>query len=235
MSDITDRARGLLDRITPGQWEIDQQDSYHDVWAADGEQIVQIVASFDPSPTLEDAEFIAAAPDLVRGLLAEVERLTRQRDGWRHFFEAQRQREKELCVDCERPDAGRSAWALRQTADRIGGPKMCGVVEVDSGVRCQRPTGHPGDHRYEDSDGKGIGWPQDSGDSDALIERAARVIADENEVPAHPRDIARALHAAGLLAADPDTQSWRMWPAIGLWGSIEFSETWPKTRCVSDE
>lgn len=28
---------------------------------------------------------------------------------------------------------------------------------------------------------------------------------------------------------DPDTQSWRMWPAIGLWGSIEFSETWPKT------
>ena len=76
MSDITDRARGLLDRITPGQWEIDQQDSYHDVWAADGEQIVQIVASFDPAPTLEDAEFIAAAPDLVRGLLAEVERLT---------------------------------------------------------------------------------------------------------------------------------------------------------------
>lgn len=28
---------------------------------------------------------------------------------------------------------------------------------------------------------------------------------------------------------DPDTRSWRMWPAIGLWGSIEYSETWPKT------
>lgn len=28
---------------------------------------------------------------------------------------------------------------------------------------------------------------------------------------------------------DPDTRSWRMWPATGLWGSIEFSETWPRT------
>ncbi|ORJ99848.1 hypothetical protein A6F58_00630 [Prescottella equi] len=25
-----------------------------------------------------------------------------------------------------------------------------------------------------------------------------------------------------------------MWPATGLWGSIEFSETWPKTGCMSD-
>ena len=28
---------------------------------------------------------------------------------------------------------------------------------------------------------------------------------------------------------DPDTHSWRMWPDTGLWGSIEFSETWPRT------
>jgi len=28
---------------------------------------------------------------------------------------------------------------------------------------------------------------------------------------------------------DPDTRSWRMWPDTGLWGSIEFSETWPRT------
>lgn len=28
---------------------------------------------------------------------------------------------------------------------------------------------------------------------------------------------------------DRDTSSWRMWPDTGLWGSIEFSETWPKT------
>lgn len=33
---------------------------------------------------------------------------------------------------------------------------------------------------------------------------------------------------------DPDTHSWKMWPATGLWGSIEYSETWPKTGCMSD-
>ena len=33
---------------------------------------------------------------------------------------------------------------------------------------------------------------------------------------------------------DPDSQSWRMWPATGLWGSIAYSATWPKTGCMSD-
>lgn len=28
---------------------------------------------------------------------------------------------------------------------------------------------------------------------------------------------------------DPDTSSWRTWPAIGLWGSEEFSGTWPRS------
>ena len=32
---------------------------------------------------------------------------------------------------------------------------------------------------------------------------------------------------------DHDLSSWRMWPATGLWGSIEFSETWPKTGSMS--
>lgn len=32
---------------------------------------------------------------------------------------------------------------------------------------------------------------------------------------------------------DPDTRSWKMWPDTGLWGSIEFSETWPKTGSMS--
>ena len=32
---------------------------------------------------------------------------------------------------------------------------------------------------------------------------------------------------------DPDTQSWKMWPATGLWGSIEYSETWPRTGSMS--
>ncbi len=26
---------------------------------------------------------------------------------------------------------------------------------------------------------------------------------------------------------DPDSSSWRMWPDIGLWGSIAYSQTWP--------
>jgi DNA (cytosine-5)-methyltransferase 1 len=26
---------------------------------------------------------------------------------------------------------------------------------------------------------------------------------------------------------DPDTSSWKMWPDIGFWGSIEYSQTWP--------
>ena len=28
---------------------------------------------------------------------------------------------------------------------------------------------------------------------------------------------------------DPQSRSWRTWPGTGLWGSIEFSETWPRT------
>jgi hypothetical protein len=27
---------------------------------------------------------------------------------------------------------------------------------------------------------------------------------------------------------DHDSSSWRMWPDIGLWGSIPFLQTWPK-------
>lgn len=33
---------------------------------------------------------------------------------------------------------------------------------------------------------------------------------------------------------DHDSSSWKMWPATGLWGSIEFSATWPRTGCMSD-
>jgi hypothetical protein len=33
---------------------------------------------------------------------------------------------------------------------------------------------------------------------------------------------------------DPDTHSWRMFPDTGLWGSIEYSQTWPKTGCMFD-
>ena len=33
---------------------------------------------------------------------------------------------------------------------------------------------------------------------------------------------------------DHVSHSWKMWPGTGLWGSIEFSETWPKTGYMSD-
>ena len=33
---------------------------------------------------------------------------------------------------------------------------------------------------------------------------------------------------------DHDSSSWKMWPATGLWGSIAYSETWPKTGFMSD-
>ena len=33
---------------------------------------------------------------------------------------------------------------------------------------------------------------------------------------------------------DRASQSWRMWPATGLWGSIAYSETWPRTGYMSD-
>lgn len=33
---------------------------------------------------------------------------------------------------------------------------------------------------------------------------------------------------------DPESRSWKTWPAIGLWGSIEFSETWPRTGYMRD-
>lgn len=37
-----------------------------------------------------------------------------------------------------------------------------------------------------------------------------------------------------FAAYDPDGRSWRTWPGTGLWGSIEFSGTWPRTGCMRD-
>lgn len=33
---------------------------------------------------------------------------------------------------------------------------------------------------------------------------------------------------------DPESHSWRTYPDTGLWGSIPYSETWPKTGCMRD-
>lgn len=92
---IVARARELRAGITPGKWEVNYEsteeppferyayailgpkdhtcfgpnvsDSYREQY---GHQITEIVGLSD-----EDAEFIAASPELVDGLLAEVERL----------------------------------------------------------------------------------------------------------------------------------------------------------------
>lgn len=33
---------------------------------------------------------------------------------------------------------------------------------------------------------------------------------------------------------DPDSSSWKTWPATGLWGSTEYSATWPKRGMTQD-
>lgn len=33
---------------------------------------------------------------------------------------------------------------------------------------------------------------------------------------------------------DPNTQSWKMYPAISLWGSEPYSETWPRSGITRD-
>lgn len=40
------------------------------------------------------------------------------------------------------------------------------------------------------------------------------------------------ISARQFATYDPDTSSWKMWPDTGLWGSIAYSETWPKTGCM---
>lgn len=68
MSDIVTRARELLAGITPGKWELIGGGEY-----ITGPSI--LVAPDDGGVSSEDAEFIAAAPQLVADLAAEVERL----------------------------------------------------------------------------------------------------------------------------------------------------------------
>lgn len=95
MTDTTERAKELLAGITPGKWsvtyETSEQPPYEryayaihgprdhsvdvphvsdDYRAMYGNQITEIVGLSD-----EDAEFIAAAPELVADLVAEVERV----------------------------------------------------------------------------------------------------------------------------------------------------------------
>ena len=73
--DIVSRARAALDGITPGPWVRDNPDDrfseHDDVFSGDvwSRRVAGLISR------RADSTFIAAAPDLVRDLLAEVERL----------------------------------------------------------------------------------------------------------------------------------------------------------------
>ena len=75
MTDIVERARELVAGITPGPWT--KSDSYHDIWANANTSDAKVVASFDPRPECANADFIAAAPELVRELMETVDRVER--------------------------------------------------------------------------------------------------------------------------------------------------------------
>ncbi|QRY62724.1 hypothetical protein JVX90_00155 [Gordonia sp. PDNC005] len=71
--DVVSRARAALDGITPGPWEVIGGGEY-----VSGPGIC--VAPDDGGVSDGDGAFIAAAPDLVRDLVAKVERLTKHCD-----------------------------------------------------------------------------------------------------------------------------------------------------------
>lgn len=76
--DVVQRARQALDGITPGPWKIDDYDesALDSIVSVADDRLggwVEVARS-----TGDDARFIAAAPDLVRKLAAEVEKLRAQ-------------------------------------------------------------------------------------------------------------------------------------------------------------
>ncbi len=79
--DVVSRARAALDGITPGPWVRDNPDDrfseHDDVFSGDvwSRRVAGLISR------RADARFIAAAPDLVRDLAAEVERLEADLDG----------------------------------------------------------------------------------------------------------------------------------------------------------
>ena len=77
-----ERARELLAGITPGKWEAEP-------WEGTARESVNVLAGSLWGPRVaglvgrnSDAEFIAAAPDLVRDLLAELDQARAGRDMW---------------------------------------------------------------------------------------------------------------------------------------------------------
>lgn len=133
--DIVQRTREALAGITPGTWEadLDPTGSTRGIWptepneeiiigayvAADGFESQDYVLGTD-----ENLRFIAAAPDLVRELLAEVEDLEADRDtGYRN-----RMAEHELRA--QRDKARAIVQRVRRIADDLdaGGCVSCGSI-----------------------------------------------------------------------------------------------------------
>lgn len=77
MSDLTDHAEQLLEGITPGPWST-VHGAWGNIWRFDDDDYPQgpTVVVRQGQMTEVNARFIAAAPQLVADLLAEVKRLT---------------------------------------------------------------------------------------------------------------------------------------------------------------
>jgi len=77
--DVCDRARQALEGVTPGPWEIeshtDMMTRETDYWLVEIARWRSYRNNVNVGADLPLAEFIAAAPELIRDLLAEVERL----------------------------------------------------------------------------------------------------------------------------------------------------------------
>ena len=72
MTNTIEEARRLLDAATKGEW-IKEEGLYSYVWSksSEGKPLYEIARC----PTPSDADFIVASKDIVRQLIAEVERL----------------------------------------------------------------------------------------------------------------------------------------------------------------
>lgn len=131
-NDVVTRAREVLAGITPGEWTLDAlvhtaipDGSWRTVVTTDDTLIA-------PCATDTDAAFIAASPDLVRGLLAEVERLRALADYWeRQFVRAAAVAKRcppanELYAQCE------YCHAIGETPETIQHTTDCLVTEKRS-------------------------------------------------------------------------------------------------------
>lgn len=105
MSDIVQRSKAALEGITEGPWKAVNAGNIH--WGVSSEgydfpTVVKAQCSYDGfgnGSRRVDAEFIAAAPELVRELVAEVEQL--QAGGaWVEHVERQRAMKRERDGEC---------------------------------------------------------------------------------------------------------------------------------------